>query len=379
VSAFFLFMNIHWQDILGQDSVKTILTKIVFSDKIPHAFLFNGPEGVGKDLFAFRFAEFLISSKVAPSNIEYVKKQVRSLSEPFIKYIFPLPRGKNETENSSSIEKLTPEQIQLIHDEIERKIKNPYYKISIPNASNIKINSIRDAKKFLSFEYDDIPFRFVIISNAHLMSEEAQNSLLKSLEEPPEKVIFILITSFPSFLRETIRSRCWTINFQPLNKSDLKTILINNFLIEKKIAEEVVPFAGGSTSNALNLIDNDFEKILEKTISILRYSFGKKISSALDEFSPFLNNGNSDSIKLILYLIICWLNDLQKLKINNNDYYFNNYFETLEKFNSKFPSISVYKTVSKLDRLSSLIQSNINLNLIVLNIVFELSALVDSK
>lgn len=372
-------MKLNWQDIRGQDSAKNILNRIFYSEKIPHAFLFHGPEGSGKDLFALRFAELLISSKVDPIKAELVKKQIRSLSEPFIKYIFPLPRGKNETENSAPMEKLTTEQIQLIQEEIEKKIQNPYYKINIPGASNIKISSIREVKKNLSFEYNDIPFRFVIISDAHLMNEEAQNALLKSLEEPPEKVIFILITSFPSFLRETIRSRCWTVSFQPLNQEDLKSILINNFSIEKKIAEEVVPFAEGSTKNALNLIENDFEIILEKTISILRYSFGKKISSALDEFSPFLNKGNSESIKLILYLIICWLNDLQKIRINKGDYYFNNYLETLQKFNKKFPSLSVYKTVANLDRLSSLIQNNINLNLIAINIVFELSVLVDSK
>ena len=207
------------------------------------------------------------------------------------------------------------------------------------------------------------------------MNEEAQNALLKSLEEPPEGVIFILTTPFPNNLRETIRSRCWVINFQPLSNDDLSKILISNFSIEEKLAKNIAPFSSGSVLNALRLLENDFEELLGKTILILRYSFGKKYYSALNEFSAFLKDNSSDSIKLIIDMIIVWLNDVQKYRFQNNNMYFDGYFETIQKFNKRFPDVNLNFLVSKLEKLSTIIQNNVNLNLIVLNIVYELSTL----
>jgi DNA polymerase-3 subunit delta' len=286
-----------------------------------------------------------------------------------------LPRGKNESDSTGPTEKLSLDEIQIIKDEISKKIQNPYHKITIPKASNIKISSIRDIKKFLSFDYSDIIYRIVLISDAHLMNEEAQNALLKSLEEPPEGVIFILTTPFPNNLRETIRSRCWVINFQPLSSDDLSKILISKFNIEEKLAKQIAPFSGGSVVNALRLLENAFEELLEKTILILRYSFGKKYYSALNEFSVFLSENNPESIKLLINMIIVWLNDVQKYRYQNNNIYFEGYVETIQKFNKRFPDVDVNFLVSKLEKLATIIHNNVNLNLIVLNIVYELSTL----
>ncbi len=369
----------NWQGIYGQKSVIKILNNIVSSQKIPHAFLFQGADGVGKDFVAIRFAQLLNTTSADQHQDDLINNQIQNLAEPFVKYIFPLPRGKNEIDSSSPTEKLSPDELAIIHEELNKKIKNPYYKISIPRASNIKISSIRDIKKNLSFEYEDVAYRFIIISDAHLMNEEAQNALLKSLEEPPAGVIFILITSSPSLLRETIISRCWNINFQPLSNSDIQNVMTEFFHIDANLAGKIAPFTGGSVKEALELIEHDFEKLVEKTIFILRYSFGRKYHSALEEFSPYLKDNNSDSIKLIIRLIIIWLNDFQKYRFNQNNYFFSGYVETLEKFYKRFPDINVNNTVSKLDKLASIFKNNINLNLIVLNIIFELAVLVAPK
>ena len=151
------------------------------------------------------------------------------------------------------------------------------------------------------------------------------------------------------------------------------------FHIDANLAGKIAPFTGGSVKEALELIEHDFEKLVEKTIFILRYSFGRKYHSALEEFSPYLKDNNSDSIKLIIRLIIIWLNDFQKYRFNQNSYFFSGYVETLEKFYKRFPGINVNNTVSKLDKLASIFKNNINLNLIVLNIIFELAVLVAPK
>ena len=372
-------MNNYFEGINGQKFVKNILNNLINSSKIPHAFLFQGLDGVGKELTAVRFAQVVNKKYSSNSNINTVVKQIENLTEPYIKYIFPLPRGKNETDSSSALEKLSQTDIQLIQDELNKKIINPYYKIKIPKAQNIKINSIRDIKKFLSFNYSDIKYRVILISDAHLMNETAQNALLKNLEEPPEGVIFILTTPFPSLLRETIRSRCWVVNFHPLSHPEIKEILVNYFNVEDTTAESVAPFADGSVSAALLLLENDFELLKEKTIFILRYSFGRKYHSALSEFSPFISEGNSESVKILIKMIITWLNDVQKYRYGKENFFFKSHIETLEKFNIRFPEIEINKIVSQLDNLVSVFQNNVNINTIILSLVYKLAALTTPK
>ena len=372
-------MNNYFEGIIGQESVKNILNKLINNSKIPHAFLFQGLNGSGKELISIRFAQAVNKKFSFISDNNPAIKKIAYLSEPYVKYIFPIPRGKNETDNSSPMEKLSQAEVQIIQEELNKKIANPYYILKIPRAQNIKINSIRDIKKFISLDYSDIKYRIILISEAHLMNEPAQNALLKNLEEPPEGVIFILTTPFPALLRETIRSRCWVVNFEPLSNSEIQEILIKYFDITKSDAGSVAPFAGGSVSSALSLLENDFEHLKEKTIFILRYSFGRKYNSAINEFSSFISEGDSESVKTIIQLMIIWLNDVQKYRYGEDNFFFKDYKETLEKFNNRFPDIELNGIVAELDNLISYFKNNLNLNTIILSLIYKLSALTLPK
>jgi DNA polymerase-3 subunit delta' len=373
-------MSIYIDEIVGNDKVKLILSGIVESKNIPHAILFSGADGFGKESCAISFAKAINIIDNTSSDTSKIIKQIENLSEPYIKYILPLPRGKNETDQNSPYEKLTQDEIEQIITEIEKKALNSYYKIVIPRANFIKISSIRDIKKFLSLNYDDVKYRVIIISQADLMNDESQNALLKNLEEPPRGVLFILCTSYPEKLRETIRSRCWKINFQPLSHIELFDILVNKFSIEKSIATEVIPFASGSIQEAINLIENDFEELREKTIRILRYSFGKKYHSAFLEFEEMLSDFDQAKIKLIIRMILLWLNDFQKYRLNKqSDFFYSLHLETLEKFNTKFPDVELIEVTNNIDKISSSFKNNVNLNLSVSNIIFQLSSLTFVK
>lgn len=368
-----------WKGIYGQDQAIALLNSFIESDKIPHAFLFKGNEGVGKEITAVRFAQALVTKHVDSASRDHINNFIRLLSEPYIKYIFPLPRGKNEDESSGPLEKLSREENDLIKDEIGKKINNLYYPIKIPKANQIKINSIRDIKKFLSMDYGDVKYRFVLISRAHLMNEHSQNALLKSLEEPPEGTIFILLTPYPAALRETIRSRCWLINFHPLKPADVENILKFEFGIESEPAKLVAPFSNGSLTDALNLLQHDFAQLKEKTILILRYAFGRKYDAAFDQLNSILEEQGSDSLKILILMIISWLNDLQKYRAGLDNYFFEDYKETFQKFNIRFSDLKINNIVYKLDKFASLIQNNININILSLNIITELSQLTVNK
>lgn len=371
-------MNSFFDDIPGQKRVKTTLNNFLQSDSIPHAFLFTGIEGIGKINAIIQFAKALVTHKKFTDS-EQALRFIELLQEPYIKLIFPLPRGKNELDTSSPIEKLTQDELDIIREQINIKAKNPFHKISIPKANLIKINSIRDIKRFLSMQYDEISYRFVLISDAHLMNDESQNALLKSLEEPPERVIFFLTTSHLSRLKSTIISRCWKINFDPLGTDEIVFILKKYFNINEQAASEAAPFAMGSVITALNLINLDIQSLKEKTVSILRYSFGRKYDSAFNELNSVIAENNADIYPIIVSMIITWINDVQKHRLNINNFYFMTYKETLEKFNNKFPEVDLVNLTSRLDKLSTLPRNNINPSLLAANLIFELSSVVLNK
>jgi DNA polymerase III subunit delta' len=368
----------YWNDIVGQESIKSILNRILESEKIPHAILFKGNNGVGKEYIAVKFLKAInkINSNTAAQG--HIQRHIINFSEPFIKYIFPLPRGKNENDTSGPFEKLSLDENDLIQNELRKKIKNPYYNIQIPKANQIKISSIRDIKKFLSMDFSDLKYRLVLISSAHLMNEEAQNALLKNLEEPPEGVIFILTTAHPEQLRETIKSRCWPVSFQPLNTNDIVKILISHFDVDEETASGIAPFSGGSVNNAINLLQYDLSQLKEKTILILRYAFGRRFNSAMDIFNSVTAEQGSDAYKILILMIVSWLNDLQKFRAGLANFNFNDYVETFQKFNLRFSDVELNEIVFRLDRFASLIQNNINLSILSINIITELSLLTQN-
>ena len=121
----------NWTGIFGQHSVIEILDRLIESSYIPHALLFTGLSGVGKEFMAIRFAQALNSQDQTIENQERISNFIGNFAEPYIKYILPLPRGKNENDTSGPFEKLSAEENELYWEELNKKIKNPYHKIEM--------------------------------------------------------------------------------------------------------------------------------------------------------------------------------------------------------------------------------------------------------
>ncbi|MBU2508488.1 MAG: hypothetical protein KJ799_17465 [Bacteroidetes bacterium] len=353
----------------GQNKSIEILEKFIDSENIPHSLLFVGPSGIGKFFTAVQFAKELNCGENSKPSI---KKKISSLEEPYVKYVFPLPRGKNETSDDSPTAKLSEDALEQILGQLKLKRSNPYHKLHIDKANNIKISSIRDIKKFLSLNYDDIKYRLVVIDDAHLMNDEAQNALLKSLEEPPAGVVFILCTDNENLLLPTIKSRSWRIPFSPQDDSTLTEILTTYFSLKNDSAKKISLFSDGTVDNAVNLLENDFDILIEKSINILRYSLGKRYNSAFTEIESIYSDNNPRSLQLLIQIIIKWFSDTVRDKVGLEKVYFEKYSDTIEKFNSKFIDTDVYAIQNRLDSLKSLFNRNINLNLIIANIIFEI-------
>jgi DNA polymerase-3 subunit delta' len=365
----------YWELISEQLKVKEILNIFLSNRRVPHAFVFSGPGGVGKFNTALQFCKLLYTS-FNDANQQNAVKLISNLQEPVLKYIIPLPRARGEDAEYSSLDKLSKEQIESYQSEILKKISNPYHKISIEDANTIKISSIREIKKFINTAFNEFPYRFIIIDDAHFMNEQSQNALLKSLEEPPEGYFFFLLTESKVKLLPTIISRCWNLEFDSLSINAVKNILINNFEVEPELASKTAQFSEGSIHSAIFLLNYNINVILENIISILRYSFGKRYYSAIKELNSSLVSQNLDEIKLIIRLIKIWLNDILKKKYSITEYYFSDFIDSIEKFSDKYGSSRVEILYDKLSFLEEKCEMNLNLNVLFLNLIFELRGLI---
>lgn len=359
----------------GQTRAENLLNTIINKNKIPHAFLFEGKEGVGKFYSAIQFSKFINKKFVNESILHRIER----FEAPYVKYIIPLPRGKNETPDDGPLEKLDEDTISLLQDEIIRKSKNPFYKIKIEKANNIKISSIREISKFTSFDYSDINYRTILIEHADLMNEQSQNALLKNLEEPPSGTIFILITSNLDKILTTIKSRCWIVSFQSLPTQIIEKILIDKFDIKKQDAELISVFSGGSVDFALKLYELEINEFSEKVIKILRFSFGGYYNTVYNLMENIAKNNEAGILKVLVGMIFYWLIDVERNRKNIDLINFNFHKDTIIKFNSKFSKTNINSLYSKLNRLMNLIDSNVSLNIILLNIIFELRYLLLEK
>lgn len=363
-------MTDYFLDVKGQGRASKQLVELKRKRRVPHALLFIGPEGVGKFFSAVQFIKYLNS----PSS-DRVSNGISKLIEPYIKLIMPLPRGRSETNEDLPTSKLSEEIISEIQTQISEKVKNPYHKIEIRDANNIKISSIRELNKSIAINYDEIAYRGIIINDAHKMSIEAQNAFLKNLEEPPEGIVYILITDKPNYLLTTIKSRCWIINFSPLQTEDLTYILESYFKLLPEQFSNVLPFSNGSITKAMFLIENNMKDYLNKVILILRYSLARKYFRALQEFRTIIDTNSVRTFEIIVDLLIEWFNDTNKQRHNIGDIKFVEYKETLVKFNNVFYNANINKVISNLTEYRNAPQNNVSLLLLTSNIIFEIATI----
>lgn len=206
--------------IIGNEQNKEFLTQIINSDNIAHSYMFIGQDSIGKLLFAKEFAKAILClGDVKPCN-----------------------KCKSCIEFDTS--------------------NNPDFNILEPDGNSIKIEQIRELTKAV-YEKPIVSARKVyIINNSNLMTKEAQNSLLKTLEEPPEYVTIILISSNENLFLPTIKSRCTKILFNILKNEELKQILKEKYNYIN-IPEIVLKIASGSVERAIELRDKEkeYEKV----------------------------------------------------------------------------------------------------------------------
>ena len=377
-----------WNNIIGQENAIEKLKSAYKNGKVAHAYLFYGNEGTGKDAAAIEFAKLInctnpVNGEEACGKCENCVKTAEFKSEYF-HFICALPAGRSEQTDSDPVEKLSSSDFETYMEQMRMKSKNPYYRISIPNANNIRINSIRDLinKSYLSTSRN---FKKIfIVSEADKMKQEASNALLKILEEPPKNSVLILTTSKLNTLPQTVIGRCQSIHFVPLEENIIKEKLISIDGIKNTYTAEEITLASklgfGSYSRAIELLELGITEIRDNAIKFLISILTNQYSDIVNIIRSTATKNNKDKIKYFLFYLNVWFRDLQKVKYSGSEKNSGianfDIKDRLDKFISKYPNTDIFNVIMILEESEKYITQNVQLQLILLNLSFKLKKLI---
>lgn len=254
--------------IIGQQNIKKHLIQSAGSGRIPHAQLFIGPEGSGVLPMAIAYAQYIICKNTNDENSggnAACNLKFENFQHPDIHYVFPV--ATNESVGSKPISDNFLEQwFDFLKTDIYGNINDWYEHLDIKNKQgNISVHEATNILKKLSLKSFEGGYKVMIIWMAEKMNTEASNKLLKLLEEPTDKTVFILIAEDEKAILQTILSRCQVLHFNKLSANDIQEALINNENCDVSEAAIIANSSQGNYNKALKILnhtENDlpFEK-----------------------------------------------------------------------------------------------------------------------
>lgn len=372
-----------WKNIIGQQQVTEKLRSIFLSGKTGHAYLFEGTDGVGKDATAIEFAKLLNCTQRINGNEACDKcdscRKIATFRSEYFKIVVALPASKTDESESDPVDKLAAADFDEYMEQLALKSENPYHRINISGANNIRINSIRDLVSKIYLSAPAGYTKVFLISEADKMRQEASNALLKILEEPPKNSLIILTTSKVNSLPQTIIGRCQRIHFEPLEES----IIIDKLLAVGGFTEKQVKLAArlcfGSYSRANDLLQMGIEDLrnqaLEFLVSLLKNDPAQVISICRNISAK----NDKDKTRQFLFFLNIWVRDLLRVKASgdsSSDMLVNfDLAERLGKLNANFPDSDIFNIILELEEAEKLIGQNIQLTLILVNLSIKLKRL----
>lgn len=248
--------------IIGQQHIKNHLTISVDNGRIPHAQLFVGPEGSGTLPMAIAYAQYLLCNNTEGENTNgnaACNLKFKNFSHPDLHFAFPV--------TSNDKVKKHPVSSHFLEEWRDVLKKQPYgnlfdwYKaLGVDNKQGqIGVDEALDIVKALALKPYEGGYKIMLIWMAEKMNTAAANKLLKLIEEPPNKTVFILIAEDEEQIISTIRSRCQTLHFPPLAEVDIKNALIKNYNLNEAVATNLAHQANGNYNKACDLVYHDSE------------------------------------------------------------------------------------------------------------------------
>ena len=263
-----------FSEIVGHEQIKEHMQAAIRDKKPFHAYLFQGEEGVGKEALARTFAAGL-------------QCQSESADKPCKECV---SCRQMESGNQPDVIWVTREKASLGVDEIREQLCNTM-----------------DIKPFSS------PYKIYLVPEAEKMTEAAQNALLKTIEEPPEYGIVILMTSSISALLPTIQSRCLTMEFRPLSTAVVESYVKEHCQVPDYQARASAAFAQGNLGKAMRYAKSeDFIERKDHIISLLRHVEQMDLSEMLAVIKDL--GTRKDEVRDYIDLMVLWYRDVLLFK-----------------------------------------------------------------
>jgi len=342
-----------FESIIDQNRPIRILTAFLQKGTVPHALLFTGIEGVGKE----HAAVVLAMACNCTQNREGLDAQRVDIHPPD----FPGSQRTFATQPCGSCKSCC-------------KIKSGHHPDIVrlkPSGPIIKIDQIRTLCRTLAMKPYEADMRVAIISDAQAMNPAAANALLKVLEEPPARTILVLIAAHTSDLLPTIVSRCQHIRFNPISKKNLETLLVQEHGIDAGDAIIIAAMAAGSLSSALRMYQTNWIQrrywLINELNSVSAGSMNRLLAFG-DQLAK-----NKDDLPQTLEVLKSWLRDLVIAKTHPERIANHDLAAMLQQTSQKMSLTSLFAKFETIQCAQNSIQTGTNLRLAMESMVLKLS------
>lgn len=257
--------------LFGHDSALSFLGRAYRSGKSHHAILIEGPEGIGKATLAFRFANHVLAHPDPASAPELIGPP-----DPGSLHYHQIVAGASHN---------------LFH------LSRPFDEKAGRFKSAITVEEVRRVGRFFAQTSGSDNWRIAIVDTADDLNRNAANAILKMLEEPPKRAMFLVLSHAPGKLLPTIRSRCLPLPLRPLSDTDLERALQSlGFEIEPARRAALFQQAGGSVSEALKLVNYGGLEILDAFDAVVAQAPGGQQRLDLIKLAEALSGRDSETI-----------------------------------------------------------------------------------
>ena len=377
-----------FEDIIGQEHIKNYLKQTVENGRISHAQLFVGNEGCGSLPMAIAYAQYIIGFGKKDDAKQESTIKFKKLSHPDLHFAFPVTtsnKAKSHPVSSNYLE----EWRQLIKEQPYGNLFDWYKLLGVDNKQGqIGVDEAQDIVKSLSLKSYEGGYKVMIIWMAEKMNTSCANKLLKLIEEPPNKTVFILITEDEEQIINTIKSRCQILHFSPLAENDIKEALIKDFSLEVAVATKIAHQSNGNYNKACDLVYQDSEDLQfeEWFVFWVRSAFkAKGNKSAIHElisWSETISKTGRETQKQFLHFCLDFFRQALLLNYKASDLV---YIETktdsfkLEKFAPFVHNANILEISDELQDAIYQIERNGNSKIILTDLSIKLTRLLHKK
>jgi len=364
-----------WRSILNQDRVVETLRRALQQDRVAHAYLLHGPDGVGKRAVAYETARALQCPEQTDEACDDCAtcRKTRRMVHPDVHVHLPHPWSDEADRDEEDIGK-----------RIRRLGDNPYAAIDYvrrPSLSDpsetsnqqvyYRIDQVRqDVIQPMSLARSEGRYKVNLLIDAEKMREEAANAFLKLLEEPPPRTVFLLTTNRPEQLLPTILSRCQRLRFDPLRPETIEQALVDREGMEPGAASMLARMADGSYSHALELTENeDLTTSRELVLDYFRAAYAQKVDP-LNRCVQELQKQGRERVKSVLRLMLRWVRDLilyrtmgEEAPLVNVDQ-----AEAVARFCENLPDADLERMVGLMEEAMELTERNVRVSLILMSL-----------